>query len=175
MEEPDLSPVLELQDRKQNDLSLEKYFSLSTIPSEMQSSEENTGNEVKIDHSELKLALKKIKNDSPEATGSKKILRSYEEMKKEMKELEQNIKTEYEVVKDLMSEFFNAKEDLVKTNILLDLEFYVHQYDNALDFVNMNGFTKMVLPALNSTESGLRSAAAFLMGIQIHVIHVICW
>lgn len=118
-----------------------------------------------IDYSVLEEALKKIKNDGGSGSSADStIYRSYEEIKEEMKKVEQSIKTEYEIVKDLVSSYMKLEEDPEKESILNDLEFYVHQYDNAQDFVMMGGFKNVVLPALNSSSPALRSSAAFLLG-----------
>ena len=138
---------------------------LLEIPTE--SADKNIKAEIKFDHSELKLALKKIKNDGKESNKDYTVKRTYEQMKKEMEEIQHSIKSEYEIVKDLIAEYRNTKEDTIKADVLLDLEYYVHQYDNALDFTKMDGFKTVVLPSLNSTDATLRSAAAFLMGINL--------
>lgn len=131
-------------------------------------SAEDTKEEVKpvLDHSEIKEALKKIKNDAKE-TGegtAGKSFRTYDQIKEEMMEVQQSIKTEYEIVKELVAKYMSIKDDSERQYILNDLEFYVHQYDNAQDFVKMGGFNDVVLPALNSTNKDLRSSAAFLLG-----------
>ena len=118
-----------------------------------------------LNHAELKEALKKIKNDAKDSVKSGDSFRSYEEIKEEMKKIEQSIKTEYEIVKELVASYISLDEDdSGRQAILNDLEFYVHQYDNAQDFVKMGGFKDVVLPALNSTDRDLRSSAAFLIG-----------
>lgn len=114
---------------------------------------------------ELKEALKKIKDEAQEESSQEeRKFRSYEEIKEELKKLERAIKTEYEIVKELVEQYLSSKEDDIKKTILEDLEFYVHQYDNALDFVKMGGFSKVVLHALNSSNSELRSSACYLLG-----------
>lgn len=122
--------------------------------------------EAELNHSEIKEALKKIKNDakdtSEEKTGGS--FRTYDQIKEEMKQVEQSIKTEYEIVKELVAKYKSLEDDSERQYILNDLEFYVHQYDNAQDFVKMGGFKDVVLPALNSTSKDLRSSAAFLLG-----------
>lgn len=126
-----------------------------------------------LNYSELKEALKKIKNDANKdsvQSGESSSFRSYEEIKEEMKKIEQSIKTEYEIVKELVSSYMNLEEDSARKFILNDLEFYVHQYDNAQDFVKMGGFRDVVLPALNSTNTELRSSAAFLLGNCISTV-----
>ncbi len=120
-----------------------------------------------LNHAELKEKLKKIQNDAKESVKSSESFRTYEEIKEEMKKIEQSIKTEYEIVKELVASYMKLDDDSGRQNILNDLEFYVHQYDNAQDFVKMGGFKDVVLPALNSTNKDLRSSAAFLLGIVI--------
>ncbi|XP_046450104.1 nucleotide exchange factor SIL1-like [Daphnia pulex] len=126
------------------------------------------GEEVKaeLNHSEIKEALKKIKNDAKDTSEEKtgRSFRTYDQIKEEMKQVEQSIKTEYEIVKELVAKYKSLEDDSERQYILNDLEFYVHQYDNAQDFVKMGGFKDVVLPALNSTSKDLRSSAAFLLG-----------
>lgn len=60
---------------------------------------------------------------------TRKRFKSYEKIKEEMEELNLNIKTDYEVMKDLISRLTQSEEleKSEKTTILKDLEFYVHQ------------------------------------------------
>ena len=48
---------------------------------------------------------------------------------------------------------------LVQTSIVLSLEYYVHQFDNAVDFVTLGGLDKVVLPSLNSSLEDLQESA----------------
>jgi len=121
--------------------------------------------ETKLDQDELKLALKKIKNLAPESDLVGKKFRTFEEIKKEMDEIQQTIKTESEIVKDLVTSFTSMKKNSEIVKLLEDLEYYAHKFDNALDFIKMGGFKNIVVPALNSTEGDIRSAAALLLGI----------
>jgi nucleotide exchange factor SIL1 len=134
------------------------------------------GEEVKaeLNHLEIKEALKKIKNDAKDASEEKTggSFRTYDQIKEEMKQVEQSIKTEYEIVKELVAKYKSLEDDSERQYILNDLEFYVHQYDNAQDFVKMSGFKDVVLPALNSTSKDLRSSAAFLLGKKCIEIRV---
>ena len=129
-----------------------------------------------LDHAEIKEALTRIKDEASNTETPAKDqqerssgFRSYEELKEEMKDINMNIKTETEIMKELITSYSNLilKEDssAMMLSVLDDLEFYVHQYDNALDFIKMGGFKNIVLPALNSTNSEIRSAAAFLLGM----------
>ena len=64
-----------------------------------------------------------------------------------------------------MKEYFiHAGNAEIQLSVLTDIEYYVHQYDNAQDFVKMGGFKQIVLPALNSTHPSIRSEAAFILG-----------
>lgn len=119
--------------------------------------------ETTLDHAELEKALKKIKNEAKDVE-KETSFRSYEEIKEEMKDLEMNIETEYEILKKLVAGYPTLEDDAAKLVSLHDLEFYVHQYDNALDFIKMGGFKNIVMPALNSSNFEVRSAAAFMFG-----------
>ena len=48
------------------------------------------------------------------------------------------------------------KSEPLQVAALEELEFHVHQYDNAVDFLQLNGITRGVLPALNSTNIEVR-------------------
>ena len=148
--------------------SVEDQHTSALIHSDVRNSDEDDG--LKLDRAEIKEALKKIKNDAQESSPhSEGSFRSYEEIKEQMKDLEMNIKTETEIIKDLVAGYPLLNDDSLKIASLGDLEFYVHQYDNALDFVKMGGFKNIILPALNSTNSELRSAATFLLGNLLYL------
>ncbi|KAL1137650.1 hypothetical protein AAG570_009346 [Ranatra chinensis] len=63
-----------------------------------------------------------------------------------------------------LSEFKESQEE--EMNILTDLEFLVHQIDNAQEFVK-NGLTDVVFPSLNSTSSKVRYEATKLLGSAV--------
>ena len=48
---------------------------------------------------------------------------------------------------------------LDQTSLVLSLEYYVHQFDNAVDFVTLGGLDKVVLPSLNSSLEDLQESA----------------
>lgn len=110
-----------------------------------------------------------------EPTETRSKFKSYEEIKKEMEELNLNVKTDYEMMRELISKL-NQSEKLdkpAKLNILKDLEFFVHQvrwffrkklnimikytvfcifkYDNGLLLCDMGGFNA-ILVDMNKTE-----------------------
>ena len=44
-----------------------------------------------------------------------------------------------------------TKDDKRKVQILVDLEYYVHQIDNGLNFLKMGGLRDIIIPGLNSS------------------------
>lgn len=145
----------DVQDRSSSSSAL-----ISTAPPEAALNEG-----LKLDHSEIKEALKKIKNEATESDiSSDENFRTYEQIKEDMKDLNYDIKTEYEIMKDLVDNFVKQEDELARTSTLNDLEYYVHKFDNAVDFVKIGCFKSIVLPSLNATSADLRSAAAFLLG-----------
>ena len=81
---------------------------------------------------ELKEALKKFKT-SQEDSEQKPVdvrgkFRSYTELKEDLKEIELNMKTETEIVYDLIQKYQQPDlEEEKRINILTDLEYYLHQ------------------------------------------------
>lgn len=124
-----------------------------------------------LDPDELKKILKNIRGDDPEADDSvKKKFRSYEELKKEFSELNLMVKTDIEIMTGLVKNFKkfdvlqkDAEDDEILST-LVDLEYLVHQYDNAQEFVKMNGLTDVIYKSLNSTNGDIRSEALMLHG-----------
>lgn len=98
----------------------------------------------------------------------RKRFRSYDELKKKFQELNLNIKTDLELLNELILKFRESKlkedesED-EKLTILTDLEYMVHQVDNAKEFVQAGGILE-TLPLLNASSPRIRSAAAHLLG-----------
>jgi nucleotide exchange factor SIL1 len=101
-----------------------------------------------LDPEALKLALKNIKSDfnpaeeeaaAADPAQQKEKRRTLEELKRDFQALEANIKSEYEIMVGLFESFVSSQTDEERSNVLENLEFYVHQYDNAVDFVGLNG------------------------------------
>ena len=68
-----------------------------------------------------------------------------------------------ENIKTLMANYDNGTVD-EKLVLLEDLDYYMHQIDNAQDFVSLNGVGKIILPALRSSEENLIAKGAILLG-----------
>jgi nucleotide exchange factor SIL1 len=101
-----------------------------------------------LDPDALKLALKNIKSDFSPAEETAAAAdpaqqtekrRTLEELKRDFQALEANIKSEYDIMKGLFESFVSSETDEERSSVLENLEFYVHQYDNAVDFVGLNG------------------------------------
>jgi len=57
-----------------------------------------------------------------------------------------------------------TKDDKRKVQILVDLEYYVHQIDNGLNFLKMGGLRDIIIPGLNSSFEEIRLNCAYVFG-----------
>uniref|UniRef100_A0A8C5IJ23 Nucleotide exchange factor SIL1 n=1 Tax=Junco hyemalis TaxID=40217 RepID=A0A8C5IJ23_JUNHY len=74
---------------------------------------------------------------------------------------------DYEIMVKLISKFNSSASTLdEKVAALYDLEYYVHQVDNAKDFLSMGGL-RLVIEGLNSSEASLKEHAAFVLGAAL--------
>lgn len=74
-----------------------------------------------------------------------------------------NMNKDVENIKTLMANFDNSSQD-AKLAILEDLDFYMHQIDNARDFVTLNGLTQIIRPALTCGIMEIVAKAAIVLG-----------
>lgn len=95
----------------------------------------------------------------------RKKFKSYSELKKELEDLNLNVQTDFEIIKNLLEKFKNSSRD-EKITILKDLEFYVHQVDNGLLLCDLGGFD-LLLTELNSTILNQDSEYAQLLVIVL--------
>ncbi|KAI4873441.1 hypothetical protein NFI96_027293 [Prochilodus magdalenae] len=125
---------------------------------------------------ELKEALKKFKGedenlskkDSKQAEEAlRSQFRSMDDLKKDMEALDFLMETDVQIMRKLLSQF-NSTSSTVDQRVtaLLDLEYLVHQVDNAQNLVSMGGM-KLVTDALNSTDVRLQENAAFVLGSAV--------
>jgi nucleotide exchange factor SIL1 len=86
-----------------------------------------------------------------------------DEMRKIMDKM--NMNTDIEAIKSLMANYENATLEQ-KLNILEDLDYYMHQFDNAQDFVSIGGLDLIIVPGLTSldTSEDLVAKSAILLG-----------
>uniref|UniRef100_A0A8B9VED7 Nucleotide exchange factor SIL1 n=1 Tax=Anas zonorhyncha TaxID=75864 RepID=A0A8B9VED7_9AVES len=121
---------------------------------------------------ELKKALAKMKESEKAERMAheeevRKKFRPIEQLKEEFEKLNVKMETDYEIMDKLISKFNSSASTLdEKVAALYDLEYYVHQVDNAKDFLSMGGL-QLVIEGLNSTEPVLKEHAAFVLGAAL--------
>ncbi|XP_066053112.1 nucleotide exchange factor SIL1 isoform X1 [Chamaea fasciata] len=121
---------------------------------------------------ELKKALAKMKESEKAERKAReeevrKKFRPIEQLKEEFEKLNMKIETDYEIMVKLISKFNSSASTLdEKVAALYDLEYYVHQVDNAKDFLSMGGL-QLVIEGLNSSEASLKEHAAFVLGAAL--------
>lgn len=115
---------------------------------------------------DLKHALKGIKNDfkSKNTEDKASSFRSFDELKSDLKEFEMKVDSDYAIMLGLVDRFVSATVETEQAEVVLSLEYYVHQYDNAIDFVTLGGIAKILVPSLNSSLENLQESAGFLIG-----------
>ncbi|KAM3654070.1 nucleotide exchange factor SIL1-like [Ammospiza maritima maritima] len=97
----------------------------------------------------------------------KALAKMKEQLKEEFEKLNMKIETDYEIMVKLISKFNSSASTLdEKVAALYDLEYYVHQVDNAKDFLSMGGL-RLVIEGLNSSEALLKEHAAFVLGAAL--------
>ncbi|XP_050399018.1 nucleotide exchange factor SIL1 isoform X1 [Patella vulgata] len=120
----------------------------------------------KFTRDELKRALKDFKaesiiNPSPENIDK---FKSYKEIKKDFEDMNIGVKTDVEIITELLDKL--QKPDINDQNlktILTDLEYYLHQIDNAVYFCDARGL-EVLLRFLNHTSEAIRSETALVLG-----------
>ncbi|XP_028815844.1 nucleotide exchange factor SIL1 [Denticeps clupeoides] len=122
---------------------------------------------------ELKEALKMFKEGvedsrTPEEEASLKAkFRPIDELKRDMAELDMLMETDAQIMRRLITQFNNSNSTVEeKVKALVDLEYLVHQVDNAQNLVPMGGM-KLVIDALNGTDFRLQESAAFVLGSAV--------
>lgn len=94
----------------------------------------------------------------PQDNNSNKLknsFRSYEELKEELKDIEMNVTTDSEILKNLFDEFEVYEDSIVDgtlekdqiddiVQIFNDFEYLLHQVDNAQIFADMDGLVKII-------------------------------
>ncbi|MBN3320681.1 SIL1 factor, partial [Atractosteus spatula] len=126
---------------------------------------------------ELKEALKKFKEEGVEPIDKEREkkeeaavraqYRPLEELKRDMEQMNMMVETDFQVMTRLVRQF-NRSEATLEERVaaLLDLEYLVHQVDNAQDLVSMGGM-QLVIDSLNSSALQLQESAAFVLGSAV--------
>nr|CAD7440389.1 unnamed protein product [Timema bartmani] len=126
-----------------------------------------------LTHDEVKKALQNMTGDDVEVASEEDIarvkqkFRSYEVLKKEFKDLKMAVKTDMELMHELLSKYKGLSaeaDDEDKVTILTDLEYLVHQIDNAQEFARIGGLTDIVYPSMNTSSGSVRAEAIRLLG-----------
>ncbi|CAL1527738.1 unnamed protein product [Lymnaea stagnalis] len=123
---------------------------------------------------ELKAALKefKYKDETPVSKEQKDEIknnfRSYDELKKAMQDMNMAVKTEGEIVTELTAKLKGPYDDVESLkSLLVDIEYYLHQIDNAKLFADLGGLETM-LKLMNNSNDDIRESVthAIAAGLQ---------
>ncbi|CAN9514549.1 unnamed protein product [Ophioblennius macclurei] len=116
---------------------------------------------------ELKEAMKKMKADSSIVHNQASVesrLRPLEELKQDMAELDLLVETDVQVMKRLLEQLNSSEASAEqRVSILQELEYLVHQVDNAQTLCSMGGL-QLVLGGLNSSDFRIQENSAFVLG-----------
>ncbi|EPY84445.1 hypothetical protein CB1_000475037 [Camelus ferus] len=108
--------------------------------------------------------MESSKEDKARQAKVKRLFRPIEELKKDFEELNVVIETDMQIMVRLINKFNSSSSSLEeKIAALFDLEYYVHQMDNAQDLLSFGGL-QVVINGLNSTEPLVKEYAAFVLG-----------
>ncbi|XP_056455837.1 nucleotide exchange factor SIL1 isoform X5 [Gadus chalcogrammus] len=116
---------------------------------------------------ELKLKLKKMKDSSPRSGAAyqqdQNKFRSIEDLRKDLATLNLLVETDFQVIKRLLDQLNRTSSTEQRLQILLELEYLVHQVDNAQTLCSMGGL-QLLLGGLNSSDFRLQDRSAFVLG-----------
>nr|KAF6482032.1 SIL1 nucleotide exchange factor [Molossus molossus] len=108
--------------------------------------------------------MESSKEDKARQAEVKRLFRPIEELKRDFEELNVVIETDMQIMVRLINKFNSSNSSLEeKIAALFDLEYYVHQMDNAQDLLSFGGL-QVVINGLNSTEPLVKEYAAFVLG-----------
>lgn len=118
---------------------------------------------------ELKQVVKAMKPEKVHPADMEKLrkennFRSYEELKSDFESLNAAIKTDFQIITELVHQFHKvsaAEGDI--SDLLTQLEYHLHQIDNAMLFCDL-GAMPVLLRCLNNTQEQVRSEAALTLG-----------
>ncbi|KXJ70583.1 hypothetical protein RP20_CCG023086 [Aedes albopictus] len=153
--------------------------SLSTVPGE---GLQDHGTALPYDNiGKLKEALENIPGDDfkyneEELKKVKSKFKTYDEIKKELKDVNLEVKSDSDIMSALFERFAeilkskNLAENSVKAELDVmfeDLQYLVHQIDNANEFIDRQGLEHIIWPSLNQTESTLKIHGLKLLGTVV--------
>uniref|UniRef100_A0A3B4T7A8 Nucleotide exchange factor SIL1 n=1 Tax=Seriola dumerili TaxID=41447 RepID=A0A3B4T7A8_SERDU len=92
------------------------------------------------------------------------MYRPLEELKRDMAQLDLLLETDVQIMRRLLEQFNSSNSTAEqRMNILLELEYLVHQVDNAQTLCSMGGL-QVILEGLNSSDLRLQENSAFVLG-----------
>lgn len=101
-----------------------------------------------------------------------KKFKSYKEIKEDLKYLELNMKSEAELMKELVDKFLkitgndeSSRAD--KMTILEDIEYLSHSIDNSMIFISLGGLESIVVPNLNQTNVEILVKTLKVLGVLL--------
>ncbi|XP_032410438.1 nucleotide exchange factor SIL1 [Xiphophorus hellerii] len=120
-----------------------------------------------IDPDELKRAMKKIKEDQSGQDSAPSRFRPLDELKKEMADLDLLVETDVQIMRRLLDQFNSSNSTMEqRLSILQELEYLVHQVDNAQTLCAMGGLS-FVLQGLNSSDVRFQENSALVLGSAV--------
>lgn len=156
--------------------------------------DEQKTEEIMHSSDELKRVLENIKNDENLPTLSeedinrvKNKFKSYDELKKDLSQINLSVKSDMELLIELITKYktvltnqslsVDEKNDQIYV-ILQDIEYLVHQIDNANDFITSNSFNELIYSNLNNSDLRIKSESLKILGtcvqnnpkVQIHAL-----
>lgn len=163
--------VLEKESEKTSLLSVEKEKDDETNQNEVNSDVEIESARLRLEEALKNIPSDKFDDDTEERWKEiSKKFKSYKEIKEDLKELELNLQTEAEVLKELIERFLkitNNDESGVadKLTLLEDLEYLSHSIDNSLVFISMGGLESIIIPNLNQSNVDLLVKTLKTLGV----------
>ncbi|KAM7388911.1 hypothetical protein PAMP_022914 [Pampus punctatissimus] len=115
---------------------------------------------------ELKQAMKKMKDDlnHDQQDSVSSTFRPLDELKREMAQLDLLVETDVQIMRRLLDQFNSSNTTMQqRLSILLELEYLVHQVDNAQTLCSMGGL-QFILEGLNSSDFRLQESSAHVLG-----------
>ncbi|SPP83807.1 nucleotide exchange factor Sil1 isoform X2 [Drosophila guanche] len=132
-------------------------------------SERGTALQSQTEESDSEPMALDYKKDVAEA--AQRHAKEYVELRKAYKEFQKNFRTDGELIVQLIGQYRNfSKKPLeselkTKLDALENLEFLLHQIDNALVFIDNGGLDDVLLPiVVNDTNTALRVSAMRVLG-----------
>lgn len=138
---------------------LENHESKTSLTTTMNENSENIGDDEKT-RLRLEQALKNIPSDKYDDMTEEKNPRTYEKLKDDLKELKLEMKSENDLLTELVDRFMkiarlNDAELLGDTDlaILEDISYLCHSIDNSEFFISIGGLEDVIIPNLIQTSN----------------------